>query len=155
MAPTQPDSPADGPDLHVSIHDREALEQKDEPGPLLLPVEARHDVYESLHDEAAAFIEVFCGLSEILNHVEKDLRYPDRGDWDELEVQFIRHGVKVGHRVRDHDNWDAFLENGWDAMPESHRDEARAALAPVAPIFGAEMTPPDDDEQFTRGQFDD
>jgi hypothetical protein len=104
-----------------------------------LPVEF-DDPPDDVHPEAQDILAVVYGASATLEALYEALeagRPPENLTQEKLEA--FEAAFRVGERVLDHENYEVFLQEGRDALPDELVDEIDAKVAPVASCYGVEM----------------
>jgi len=126
----------DSEDERMSIDPYFALNSDDEP---LVSVDLGEENEQALHDEAAAFVEVYLGSAEILEAVMHSPAMPDevgRRTAPALRLKLIH---TVGQPVVESERYpDPFVSDGFDALPENLARLVCDEMRPAAPAFGVD-----------------
>jgi hypothetical protein len=121
--------------------------------PYPLDYENRHD-----HDERAAkLLATFYGVADILEILQNVAEADDETvRLSQEAVDALQEAFRVGEDVLDAPEYEAFLQEGPDALEDDRREAVANYLAPLAgPFFGIDLEWPEDDVDDAALTLDD
>lgn len=93
-----------------------------------------------VHEEAADVLGVHYGVVHTLELVQDAIA---EGDIPEAltqdHVDALEAAFRTGERIQSHHTYEAFLQNGLDALPDDLVDDVRETIAPVANTYGIDL----------------
>ena len=98
------------------------------------------DAQEGVHEDAVAFAETFHGVIETIESLREVPEVAAELGFTQEKADAFQLAFKTGECVLDYEDFEAFKREGWDALPDDLREAVGTALAPLAPVFGADMS---------------
>lgn len=105
--------------------------------PLPVQIDGSDDIHGDAEAVLAAYYGVTVTLKALHQRAARDKPVPDR--WTQEYVDALEAAFQTGKRVRDHHAFEAFLAEGFIALPEDLVDEVHETIGPVASAYGVEQ----------------